>query len=244
MASLAGGAVGGWRRPPSVISSIALGLAGGVLLGAITFEMLPRAQELSSLRLALLGFLTGVAAMFAFDLSLQKGRTAGRSADQRRQIELFHQQKGAGADQVTKLGGGSAAEEVIEGISIGAGAAIDPGLALFVAGSITLDNLTEGLSIGVLAADRDGREAGRRRSLRWTGAIAVSLFSSALLSWFLLRSLPDPVLGLLIGAGGGGMLYLTVTDLVPEAQERQYQQSAALAAAVGVAASFVLSRVV
>jgi ZIP family zinc transporter len=76
----------------------------------------------------------------------------------------------------------------------------------------------------------------------WTGATGVSLFTSAVISWLLLRSLPAPVLSFLIGAGGGGMLYLTVTDLVPAAQERQYQQSGALAAALGVATSFAISR--
>jgi zinc transporter, ZIP family len=39
------------------------------------------------------------------------------------------------------------------------------------------------------------------------------------------------------GSGGGG----TVTDLIPEAEERHYQQSAAVAIAVGFMLIFILS---
>ena len=37
------------------------------------------------------------------------------------------------------------------------------------------------------------------------------------------------------------MFYLTVTDLVPEAEERHYQQSAAVAIGAGFMAIFALS---
>jgi ZIP family zinc transporter len=37
------------------------------------------------------------------------------------------------------------------------------------------------------------------------------------------------------------MFYLTITDLIPRAEERQYQQSAALAVAVGFLTIQVLS---
>ena len=72
-----------------------------------------------------------------------------------------------------------------------------------------------------------------RRVLKWTGLIGVSLFGSAIVGWFALRGLSQAVLGTLIAAGAGGMFYLTVTDLLPEAEERHYQQSAALAIAAG-----------
>lgn len=38
------------------------------------------------------------------------------------------------------------------------------------------------------------------------------------------------------------MFYLTVTDLLPEAEQRHYQQSAALAMATGFMTIFVLGR--
>jgi ZIP family zinc transporter len=63
-----------------------------------------------------------------------------------------------------------------------------------------------------------------------------------MVGWFLLRDMPEPVMGFLLAAGAGGMSYLTVTDLLPEAEERHYQQSAAFAAAAGFLAIFVVGQ--
>jgi zinc transporter, ZIP family len=49
---------------------------------------------------------------------------------------------------VTVVAGGTSAEELIEGLSIGVGAVIKPGLALLIALAIIIDNLAESLSIG------------------------------------------------------------------------------------------------
>jgi ZIP family zinc transporter len=51
----------------------------------------------------------------------------------------------------------------------------------------------------------------------------------------------DDLLGLLIAIGAGGMFYLSVTELVPEAELRHYQHSSALAAAVGFVIILALS---
>ena len=45
------------------------------------------------------------------------------------------------------LAGGTSAEELIEGIAIGVGAVIKPGLGLLIGLAIAIDNLSEGLSI-------------------------------------------------------------------------------------------------
>src|SRR5690606_16999383 len=63
-----------------------------------------------------------------------------------------------------------------EGVSIGAGAAIQPGLGFMVALAILIDNVSEALSIGELIRDRhgDSRRDQVRRVLQWTGLIGVS----------------------------------------------------------------------
>ena len=151
-----------------------------------------------------------------------------------------HQPRGC---EVTVLAGGTSAEELIEGLSIGVGAVIEPGLGLLIALAIVIDNLSEGLSIGeiIRAEPADQGHGQAWRILGWTGLIGASLFGSALAGWFLLRGLPEPVLGFLFAVGAGGMFYLTITDLVPQAEERHYQQSGAVATAAGFATIFVLS---
>jgi zinc transporter, ZIP family len=202
---------GGWlalhKQPTTLFLSITLGLAGGVLLGAIAFEMVPRATELSSRPTAIVGFSVGVLMVYAFELLVQRGHTAGIHAAQRNQIRHFHRQRPPAGDEVTVLAGGTAAEELIEGLSIGVGVAIEPRLALIVGVSIALDNLSEALSIGALIAERDGgtarSPAARRRALIWTSAIGGALFGGSVVSWLLLRSVNANLLGLLIAVGAG-----------------------------------------
>ena len=245
LASLIGGWLSLHRKPTTLFLSLTLGTAGGVLLGAIAFEMIPQAMDLSSTPHTVVGFTVGVLAVYSFELLVMRGRTAGIHAAQRRQIRQHHRLNPPVGDEVTVLAGGTTAEELIEGLSIGVGTAIQPGLALIVGISIALDNLAEAISIGALIAEKDhGPElsaAARRRVLKWTGAIGLGLFLSSVLSWMALRSLPDTTLGFLVAIGAGGMFYLCVTELVPEAELRHYQHTSALAAAVGFAVILVLS---
>jgi zinc transporter, ZIP family len=145
---------------------------------------------------------------------------------------------------VTVLAGGTSAEEIIEGLSIGVGAAVDPGLALLIGLAIVVDNVAEALSIGELIRAQGESEGQARRILGWTGLIGAAVFVAALCGWYFLQGLTRAALGALLAAGAGGMLYLTVTDLVPEAETRQYQQSAALALGCGFLLSLVMARVV
>ena len=140
-------------------------------LGTISFEMLPQAQEFSSLPAAVAGFLLGFGAVYAFDLYIHHGVLAGEKAEQRFKVRQFYQTHPPRGDEITVLAGGTSSEELIEGLAIGVGAAIKPGLGLFIALAILIDNVSEALSIGLLI--RDGaRLAWRqvvRRTLEWTG---------------------------------------------------------------------------
>jgi ZIP family zinc transporter len=106
--------------------------------------------------------------------------------------------------------------------------------------AIVIDNVAESLSIGDLIRERGG-ERQARRIMGWTGLIGVALFVSAMAGFFLLKSLPQSILGLLLAAGAGAMFYLTMTELVPEAESHQFQQSSAIAAATGLLTIFTLS---
>lgn len=247
IASLLGGAIAIWRTPTTIFMSLALGYASGVLLATIGFEMMPQAMELGSMVGAAAGFAAGFVVIYAFDLFIHRGQLAGNRSEKHPQVERFHHWRRPRGGEVTVLAGGTSAEEIIEGISIGVGAAIRPGLGVLIGLAIVIDNLSEGLGIGEII--RSGRDEGgdrkgsgqARRILAWTGVIGFSLFASSLIGWFALRGLDDATLGFLFASGAGGMFYLTVTDLVPEAEEHHYQQSAAIAMGVGFLTIFVLS---
>jgi ZIP family zinc transporter len=143
----------------------ALGFASGVLLATIVFEMLPNALELSSLPIAMGGFVAGFALIYAFDLFIHRGVLVGEKAEQHAQIEQLQKRHRSRDGQVTVLAGGTSVEELIEGLSIGVGFAIKPGVGLFIAFAIIIDNFSEALSIGeIIRNEKDGgsRSAARR----------------------------------------------------------------------------------
>lgn len=243
LASPLGGLITLWRAPTSLFMSITLGFASGVLLATIGFEMLPEARAMSSLWVACASFGGGFAAVYLLDLYVHRGVLAGSKADQVLSVHRFYRRHRPRAKEVTVLAAGTSAEELIEGLSIGVGVAITPELGMLVALAIAIDNLSEGLSIGELICSEPGgdRRSKAASTLGWTGLIGAALFASAVIGWTALRGLPLPALGSLFGIGAGGMFYLVITDLVPQAEERQYQQSAALAMACGLLTIFILS---
>jgi ZIP family zinc transporter len=202
--------------------------------------MLPKAAEIASLPIAVGGFALGLACLYALDLFVHRGASAGEKASQRDWVRSVQRRRHLRGDEVTVLAGGTSAEELVEGLTIGVSAATDPSLGLIVGLAIVIDNVAESLSIGDLIRERGG-ERQARRIMGWTGLIGVALFVSAMAGFFLLKSLPQSILGLLLAAGAGAMFYLTMTELVPEAESHQFQQSSAIAAATGLLTIFTLS---
>jgi zinc transporter, ZIP family len=240
LASPIGGALALWKRPTTLGLSIAVGFAAGALLGAFAFEMLPHAVEVASLPTAVAGFSLGFVFVYALDLFVHRGASAGEKASQRDRVMTLRRRRHARGDDVTVLAGGTSAEELIEGLTIGVSAVTDPSLGMIVGLAIVIDNISESMSIGDLVREKGGDHQARR-ILGWTSLIGVALFSSAMAGWFLLRDLAPATLGLLLAAGAGAMFYLSATELVPEAESHQYQQSSAIAMAAGLLVIFTLS---
>ena len=203
------------------------------------FEMLPESVAAAGMLATVGGFVAGFMIVYVVDLYLNRGFMAGEGSDEWHKLSRLHQLQKTRGSQVTLLAGGTAVEELIEGLSIGVGLAVDPALGVTIGAAIILDNLVEGMSIAEII--RIERPDGVAQIFAWTGLIGLALFSSATVGWLLLRDIAGGVMGGLLAAGAGGMFYLAVTDLLPRSAKTQYQQSAALAAAMGFLLMFTLS---
>ena len=244
-ASVAGGLIALARTPTSFFMSLAFGFASGVLIGTVTLEMIPQALELTSLGATVGGFTAGFLAIWLFDLFINQWHMAGEHAAEYKRVVAYHRSHRPRGDRVTVLAGGTSAEELIEGLAIGAGVVIDPQSGALIAAAIAVDNLSEGLSIGELVLSSGGdRRASVRRVIGWTGLVGASVLASALIGWLLLRDAGNDLVGVLQAVGGGGMLYLTASALVPPSEERQYQGSGALATGAGFLTILVLAELV
>ncbi len=234
IASVLGGVIALIRKPTSLSMSLAFGLASGVLIGTVTLEMVPKAIELSSTLAASAGFAAGFATIWLFDLFINRWRLAGEHAAQHKRVETYHRSHHPRGDRATVLAGGTSVEELIEGLAIGTGVVIQPEVGALIAASIAVDNFSEGLSIGeMIAGGRSSVSNAAHRVITWTSVIGLSVLVSAIVGWLLLRDANTEIVGVLQAVGAGGMLYLTVSALVPPSEEQQYQGSGALATGAG-----------
>jgi ZIP family zinc transporter len=243
VASVIGGVIALVRAPTSLFMSIVFGFASGVLLATVALEMLPEALERSSLGAVAAGFAAGFLAIWLFDLFINRWRLAGEHAAQYERVVAYHRGHRPRGDRVTVLAGGTALEELVEGLAIGTGVIIDPEVGALIAAAIAVDNLSEGLSIGELVlSGRAPGGASARRVLGWTAVVGASLLAASLIGWLALRGAGGGVVAVLQAVGAGGMLYLTVSALVPPSEEQQYQGSGALATGAGFLAILVLTQ--
>ena len=235
LASLGGGLLSLWYRPSPFGMSLTLGFAGGVLIGAVGLDMLPRAFELAGFFVAVAGFATGFGIIYGLDLFVHRGRLAGGESEMHEEVAHFHRHQRPRGGEGTVLAAGTTIEELVEGLAIGVGAVIDLRLALLIGVGTAIDNISEALNIGQLYRSDPARAGASTtwRILGWTTLIGVNDLIGATLGWFLLRDADPTLLSFIFAVGGGGMFYIAVTDLVPISQERHYQQSAGLATALG-----------
>ncbi|WP_324261089.1 ZIP family metal transporter [Altererythrobacter sp. H2] len=241
LASPLGGWLGSRGKTGTLFLSISVGMAAGVLLGTFAFEMMPSAGSAAGKIPTIVGFVAGFLTVYAFDLYINHGFMAGNESDEWHKLSRRHRIHRARGSKVTLLAGSTAIEELIEGLSIGVGLAADPNLGIMVGAAIMLDNVVEGMSIAEIIRAEQGENASRP-IFAWTGMIGLALFSSATVGWVFLSDVSTSVLGILLAIGAGGMFYLTVADLLPRSAKTQYQQSAALAVAVGFLLIFALTQ--
>ena len=215
-------------------------MAAGVLLGTFAFEMMPSAGAAAGKIPTIIGFVGGFLTVYVFDLYINHGFIAGNESDEWHKLSRLHRIQRAHGSKVTLLAGSTAIEELIEGLSIGVGLAADSSLGIMIGVAVILDNLVEGMSIAQIIRAEQGENASRS-VYAWTGMIGLALFLSATIGWVLLSDMAASMLGVLLAIGAGGMFYLTVADLLPRSAKTQYQQSAALAVAVGFLLIFALT---
>lgn len=240
LASPLGGWLGSRGKIGTLFLSISVGMAAGVLLGTFAFEMMPSAGAAAGKIPTMTGFVVGFLTVYIFDLYINHGFMAGTGSDEWHKLSRLHRIHRARGSKVTLLAGSTAIEELFEGLSIGVGLAADPNLGIMIGVAIMLDNLVEGMSIAEIIRAEQGENASRS-IYAWTCVIGLALFSSTTIGWVFLSDMSASMLGVLLAIGAGGMFYLTIADLLPRSAKTQYQQSAALAVAVGFLSIFALT---
>ncbi|MFF7365482.1 ZIP family metal transporter [Streptomyces sp. NPDC008125] len=229
---LGAGAGYAWRLPHWLVASV-MAFGAGVLLSAVSFELVGEAYEQSGLTPAVLGTAAGAALYTAGNIALarQGARHRKRSGPRRQPSES--QQAGSGM----ALALGALLDGVPESAVIGVGLDGGGSVSLVTVAAVFISNIPEGLS-----SSAGMREAGRGRGYVfgvWS-AIAGACTVSAVLGYAVVGDMSPLVTAYVTAVAAGAILAMIADTMIPEAFEDTHLASG-LVTTSGFLLSFALS---
>ncbi|HVD47451.1 MAG TPA: ZIP family metal transporter [Candidatus Limnocylindria bacterium] len=211
-------------RWPGRVQALAA-LAGGIVLGAAFFDLLPeaiaRAAEINlSAQIPVGACLVGFLAFYTLERFLH-----------------HHHEESEAPDRAGLIGAsGFVVHSVFDGLAIGLGFRVDSALGLLVAAAVIGHDFSDGLNtVSYMITHR--QTAGRSRALLVADALAPIL--GALFASFV--PVPDQVFPIAIGFFSGLFIYAASSTLLPRAKELA-PATGLLLTIGGAAAMFFITR--
>ena len=233
-AALVIGALVAWfvRVPRDVVASV-MAFGSGVLISALSFDLVDEAERTGGLLPTVLGALGGAVVYVAANVALARhgARHRKRSQDQQ-PSEDEHSGSGAAIAIGALLDG--IPESVVLGVSLLGGG----GVGVSVLAAIFISNLPEGLS-SAAGMKRGGRSA-RYVFGVWIG-IAVASGLAALVGSLVLQDAAPEAIAAITAVAAGAILAMVADTMIPEAFEKTHLY-AGLLATIGFLAAFVVGR--
>jgi zinc transporter, ZIP family len=218
--------------PRRVVASV-MAFGAGVLLSALSFELVDEAESTGGLTPTVLGFLAGAVIYVAANVVLaRRGARHRKRSEGLQPSEAEHQGSGAAIAIGALLDG--IPESVVLGLSLVGGGGVGVGVLT----AIVISNLPEGLS-SAAGMRRSGRGAGYVFGV-W-GAIAVASGIAALLGCLLLQGAAPETVAVITAVAAGAILAMVTDTMIPEAFERTHVY-AGLIATVGFIVAFGIGR--
>lgn len=232
-ALLLGAGAGYFARAPQRLIAAIMAFGSGVLISALSFDLMDEAYRRGGFDSTALGFLAGAAVYTLVNWALSR-----RGAK--------HRKRSGGLQPRAQDDGGS-------GLAIAAGALLDGipesiviGLSLLQGGTVRavvvvaifLSNIPEGLS-SAAGMKRAGRSPAYVFGV-W-GAIAVVSGLAALLGFAVFQRFSEEVIAATTATAAGGILAMLVDTMIPEAFAEAHDL-AGLITVAGFLTAFVLSK--
>ena len=245
-AFLLGVAIGLVANPLRRLVAAIVAFGSGVLVSALTFELMEEAFAAGHPAVTIGGFLLGAVIYVVADVLLER-----MAANSPRREGRDPQDVVTGAQRIPE----TTEEATVSGLAVLVGAALDGipenaaigiglgangrNLGLVLLGAVFLGNLPESISSTV-----GMRQEGRSRTyiLAAWGIVAVACTLASVLGYTFLAGLSPTLTSAMLALAAGGILAMLADTMMPEAFENG-GPLVALATAVGFACAFVLSHV-
>jgi len=233
-ALVVGAAIGYFAQVPGRIVASVMAFGSGVLISALSFELMEEAFKQAGLTATATGFLLGALIYAAANriLATWGAKHRKRSGTQQPSEE---DQSGSGV----AIAVGALLDGIPESIAIGLSILNGGAVSVATVAAIFLSNLPEGLSSSA-GMQRAGRSAAYVFGV-WT-AIAVACGMSSLAGYVIFGALSKFIIAMTTAVAAGAMLTMIVDTMIPEAFAETHDW-AGLIAVLGFLISFTLTEI-
>ncbi|QIM22928.1 ZIP family zinc transporter [Phycicoccus sp. HDW14] len=232
-AALVLGALLAWFvRVPRQVVALVMAFGAGVLISALSFDLVDEAETTGGLLPTVVGFLGGAATYFAANLLLARRGARHRKRSGRQPSE--GEQPGSGA----AIAIGALLDGIPESVVLGLSLLGGHGVGVPVLTAIFISNLPEGLS-SVAGMKASGRSA--RYVFGVWGGIAVASGLAGMLGVLLLQGASAALVAGITAVAAGAILAMVADTMIPEAFEKAHLLSG-LVTTLGFAVAFTIGR--
>jgi ZIP family zinc transporter len=228
-----GAAIGYFFKIPQRIVATVMAFGSGVLISALSFELMEEAYRRGGFGSTALGFIGGAAVFTVANIILAKQGAKHRKRSGEHQKEENKDSGGGLAIAVGALLDGIP-ESIVIGLSLIAGG----GVSLVAVVAIFLSNLPEGLSSSA-GMKKAGRSAVYIFGI-WT-SIALASGIAAVVGYTVFSGFSENVIAATNAVAAGAILAMLVDTMIPEAFEIAHN-FAGLATVLGFLAAFALDK--
>jgi ZIP family zinc transporter len=228
-----GSLLGWYVRLPLKLTASVMSFGSGVLISALSFDLMDEAQERGGLLATAGGFVAGALVYTGLNWVL-----ARRGAKHRKRSSGKQPSEGEHAGSGTAIALGALLDGIPESIVIGTTMLAGGSVSTVAVIAIFISNLPEGLSSSI-GMKKAGRSVGYVFGL-WCSIAAISGFA-AVLGYSAFAHVPEAITSLVTAVAAGAMLAMLVDTMIPEAFEETHAL-AGIVTVLGFLCAFTLSK--